>query len=185
MTEDRSKNRLQEAIDLFGQVVNSHLFAKTDVILFLNKKDLFEEKIKTVDPAEWFPDYASGCNPAKAEEYFKKRFEAQVEGVKAVYKYDLRDRLLERRRRVRRDAVLLPLAQRDGRRDVQRRDGERDGPGLGPWSAGGVVIYGRAECSHGWRLGTADPVRSCLRLHSAAFTALPRIVLRPARRSSC
>ena len=87
MTEDRSKNRLQEAIDLFGQVVNSHLFAKTDVILFLNKKDLFEEKIKTVDPAEWFPDYTGGCNFAKAEEYFKKRFEAQVEGVKAVYKY--------------------------------------------------------------------------------------------------
>ena len=31
-------------------------------MLFLNKRDLFEEKIKTVDPKKWFPDYTGGCN---------------------------------------------------------------------------------------------------------------------------
>lgn len=35
-----------ESIQLFKQVINNRYFTQTSVILFLNKKDLFEEKIE-------------------------------------------------------------------------------------------------------------------------------------------
>jgi len=43
--EDDTQNRMIEAIDLFKQIVNSKWFASTSMILFLNKKDLFEIKL--------------------------------------------------------------------------------------------------------------------------------------------
>ena len=42
--EDRKKNRLEEALDLFEEVCNLPVFEKIDMILFLNKRDLFEKK---------------------------------------------------------------------------------------------------------------------------------------------
>lgn len=42
--EDRKKNRLEEALDLFEEVCNMPVFEKIDMILFLNKRDLFEKK---------------------------------------------------------------------------------------------------------------------------------------------
>lgn len=42
--EDRKKNRLEEALDLFEEVINMRVFEQLDIILFLNKTDLFEKK---------------------------------------------------------------------------------------------------------------------------------------------
>merc|ERR1719506_1118409 len=42
--EDKTQNRLVEAVDLFEEICNSKWFLGTSIILFLNKKDLFEEK---------------------------------------------------------------------------------------------------------------------------------------------
>jgi len=42
--EDATQNRLVEAVVLFEEIVNSRWFTSTSVILFLNKRDLFEEK---------------------------------------------------------------------------------------------------------------------------------------------
>ena len=42
--EDNSMNRLIEARDLFGEICNSKWFVGTSIILFLNKRDLFEDK---------------------------------------------------------------------------------------------------------------------------------------------
>lgn len=42
--EDRSKNRLEEALELFKECVNSPWLNKTTIILFLNKQDLFLRK---------------------------------------------------------------------------------------------------------------------------------------------
>ena len=49
-----------------------------DVILFLNKRDLFEDKIKTVDPKAWFPEYSGGCNYSNAEKFFRNEFEKRL-----------------------------------------------------------------------------------------------------------
>ena len=46
--EDASTNRMTEAIELFGEICNNKVFADSSMILFLNKKDLYEEKIKGV-----------------------------------------------------------------------------------------------------------------------------------------
>ena len=42
--EDKSQNRMIEAIALFREVCNLKWFRKTAMILFLNKRDLFEAK---------------------------------------------------------------------------------------------------------------------------------------------
>lgn len=44
--EDETVSRLEEALTLFGSVGNSRWFASSSIILFLNKIDLFEEKVK-------------------------------------------------------------------------------------------------------------------------------------------
>lgn len=42
--EDEHTNRMMEALNLFEEICNSKWFAETAMILFLNKRDLFEEK---------------------------------------------------------------------------------------------------------------------------------------------
>jgi len=44
--EDEKKNALHEAIELFTEICNSKWFRKSEMILFLNKDDLFKEKIR-------------------------------------------------------------------------------------------------------------------------------------------
>ncbi len=46
--EDNSMNRMDEAVMLFDEVCNSKYFKKTSMILFLNKRDLFREKLALV-----------------------------------------------------------------------------------------------------------------------------------------
>jgi len=72
--EDERVNRMQEALELFGEVCNSEWFTKTDIILFLNKYDLYLEKMKTSNLATCFPDYKGGNDPDLGIEFIKKQF---------------------------------------------------------------------------------------------------------------
>uniref|UniRef100_A0A158PH79 G-protein alpha subunit n=1 Tax=Angiostrongylus costaricensis TaxID=334426 RepID=A0A158PH79_ANGCS len=45
LLEDNMTNRMQESLQLFRQVINNKYFVRTSIILFLNKKDIFEKKI--------------------------------------------------------------------------------------------------------------------------------------------
>lgn len=79
---------MQEAIELFNSIVNSRWFVKTSIILFLNKEDLFRQKLKTSPLSDFFPDYAGDNNDAlQAQEYFKDRFNAlnQSRETKTIY----------------------------------------------------------------------------------------------------
>jgi GTPase SAR1 family protein len=49
LMEDSRQNRMVEAIEIFHQQLTSQWFASSAMILFLNKEDLFEEKLKTKD----------------------------------------------------------------------------------------------------------------------------------------
>jgi guanine nucleotide-binding protein subunit alpha len=51
---------MQESIDVFDSMINHQWFARTPWILFLNKKDLFSNKIKTTDMSKTFSDYKGG-----------------------------------------------------------------------------------------------------------------------------
>ena len=46
--EDETKNSLVESLELFEEIVNLKAFESTPLILYLNKKDLFEKHVKNV-----------------------------------------------------------------------------------------------------------------------------------------
>jgi len=75
--EDDTTNRMQESLRLFREICNSKWFLETSMILFLNKKDLFENKIKKVDLNVCFSDYKGGKNFESAKEFIKEKFLAQ------------------------------------------------------------------------------------------------------------
>lgn len=87
--EDASTNRMIEAINLFDEIVNNKFFVTSAMILFLNKKDLFEMKIKKVDPksVEVFADFPGGLGDYdKGVEYFLGKFiEMNRQPEKEIY----------------------------------------------------------------------------------------------------
>jgi len=76
--EDANTNRMDEALVLFDQICNHTSFKKTSMILFLNKRDLFEAKLKKKDMTCWRPNdpeiKAIGQDYDKAIAYLKGRF---------------------------------------------------------------------------------------------------------------
>jgi len=72
--EDETKNRLDEALELFAQIVNSKWFQETNVILFLNKKDLFERKLKEKTFSDFVKDYTGPNEMKPTSEYCKQEF---------------------------------------------------------------------------------------------------------------
>ena len=86
LLEDEMVNRMQEALTLFDSICNSRWFVKTSIILFLNKIDIFKEKIKTSPIGKTFPDYQGGEDYDSACEYFLHRFVSLNQSdVKQVY----------------------------------------------------------------------------------------------------
>lgn len=59
LLEDPSVNRLEESLNLFEQIVNNRWFKEASFVLFLNKLDLFREKIMSTSRhlRQFFPDY--------------------------------------------------------------------------------------------------------------------------------
>lgn len=74
LVEDADVNRMQEALTLFDSICNSRWFVKTSIILFLNKIDIFQEKIERVPVEDYFEDYEGGPSYEAACEYFQERF---------------------------------------------------------------------------------------------------------------
>ena len=89
LVEQEGVNRMEESLRLFDEVCNSPWFAKTSLILFLNKSDLFREKIKHVDLSVVFPDYTGGNDHEKAQQYIERRFLAlnRDPGNRHVYRH--------------------------------------------------------------------------------------------------
>ena len=52
---------MDEALRLFNSILNNKWFMETSMILFLNKKDLFLEKIQEKPLTHVFPDYKGVC----------------------------------------------------------------------------------------------------------------------------
>jgi guanine nucleotide-binding protein G(i) subunit alpha len=72
--EDDETNRMKESLLVFDEIVNSRWFTTTPIILFLNKEDLFLEKIKTHDLKICFAQYGGGNDPKAAVKYITQRF---------------------------------------------------------------------------------------------------------------
>ena len=52
------QNRMEESLALFRCIISYPWFQSKSLILFLNKKDLLEEKIMVSDLVDYFPDFA-------------------------------------------------------------------------------------------------------------------------------
>ena len=69
--EDSTANRMTEAVDLFGEICNNKVFQSSAMILFLNKKDLYEEKIKDVHIGDQ-PAFANFDGKVGDADYYDK-----------------------------------------------------------------------------------------------------------------
>ncbi|KAJ9092471.1 hypothetical protein QFC20_007358 [Naganishia adeliensis] len=79
LVEDKDSNQMHEALMLFDSICNSQWFLKTNMILFLNKDDVFRAQLENPNSqiADYFPDYDGPSGPAGYEagrEFFKKQF---------------------------------------------------------------------------------------------------------------
>ncbi|EIN05403.1 heterotrimeric G protein alpha subunit 4 [Punctularia strigosozonata HHB-11173 SS5] len=75
LVEDKDAHQMQDAMTIFDSICTSAWFKQTSIILFLNKQDLFEQKIQHSNIKDFFPDYEGAPGDARAgREYFRSRF---------------------------------------------------------------------------------------------------------------
>jgi len=73
--EDETANSMIESLEVFNEHCNSHWFKDTAFILFLNKSDVFSEKIKKVPINVCFPNYDGAQEYQPSLDYIKDQFE--------------------------------------------------------------------------------------------------------------
>ena len=80
---------MNEALMLWESIANSHWFTKSALILFLNKMDLFREKIQSgkAPIRDQFPDYVGHDTDVEAgKDFFAQKFKNLVrDPAKDVY----------------------------------------------------------------------------------------------------
>lgn len=75
LAEDQEMNRMMESMKLFDSICNNKWFTDTSIILFLNKKDLFEEKIRKSPLHICFPEFHGHNSYDEAAQYIQIQFE--------------------------------------------------------------------------------------------------------------
>ena len=87
LAEDEEMNRMIESMKLFESICNNKWFVETSIILFLNKKDLFEVKITQTPLTVCFPEYGGSNTYEEASAYIQIKFEDlnQRKGQKEIY----------------------------------------------------------------------------------------------------
>ncbi|ODV80550.1 guanine nucleotide-binding protein alpha subunit [Suhomyces tanzawaensis NRRL Y-17324] len=84
--EDERVNRMHESIVLFNALCNSKWFINTPFILFLNKIDIFEQKIARSPLKKYFPDYDGKPNDVEdALKFFETNFLKLNKTNKPIY----------------------------------------------------------------------------------------------------
>ncbi len=72
LLESHSENRLEESLALFKTLMGFPWFRNSSIILFLNKKDLLELKIKTSHLIDYFPSFSGPKRDSEAAKAFMK-----------------------------------------------------------------------------------------------------------------
>jgi len=73
--EDENINSMSESLKIFGEHVNSHWFENTAFILFLNKNDIFEKKIKKYPITVCFSNYKGPQEYQPSLNHIRQQFE--------------------------------------------------------------------------------------------------------------
>ncbi|XP_016957095.1 G protein alpha q subunit [Drosophila biarmipes] len=75
LAECKNDNRMMESVALFRTIITFPWFQNTSIILFLNKKDLFELKIKSTHLVDYFPEYDGPKKDAiAAQDFIRQMF---------------------------------------------------------------------------------------------------------------
>lgn len=82
--EDRKTNRVTESMNLFSETINSDSFKDTSIILFLNKRDLFDQKFQHVPLSSHFQDW-NGNSKEEAYEFLKEKFLSLSETPRDIF----------------------------------------------------------------------------------------------------
>ena len=75
LDEDQSENAMTESMNIFQSIINSVFFRDKQIILFLNKMDLFQEKIKLYPLNIYFNDFVG--NPSSQKDsvaYIQRKY---------------------------------------------------------------------------------------------------------------
>jgi len=83
--EDEKINRIEETLNLFENICNSKWFRDISVILFLNKCDLFKEKITRSPLKIGFPEYTGENTFEPASAYMEQEFLKRNHYKKPIY----------------------------------------------------------------------------------------------------
>jgi len=83
--EDASTNRMLESLRLFEEMINHPVFAKTAIILFLNKKDLLKDKLDKVGLNTLFPEYKGGASYKEAGNFIRAKYLSLNQTGKTIY----------------------------------------------------------------------------------------------------
>lgn len=77
LLEDHQEvNRMVVSMEFFDQICNNEWFSNSSIILFLNKKDLFANKLKRRKLGSYFPEYSGDNSYEDASAFMRKRFES-------------------------------------------------------------------------------------------------------------
>jgi GTPase SAR1 family protein len=76
LLEDTKQKRMPESLWLFNNIYNAEWFKSTNMILFLNKTDLFEHKlcVLRIPLTEAFPEYTGGFDLEAGKAYVQDKF---------------------------------------------------------------------------------------------------------------
>jgi len=72
--EDEKRNRMIESLEVFGKIINDKVFENSAILLFLNKTDLFAEKLKLYPLKNWFPEYKGDNKFEDAAGFLEKKY---------------------------------------------------------------------------------------------------------------
>ncbi|KAL2300296.1 hypothetical protein Nmel_012267 [Mimus melanotis] len=142
--EDETTNRMHESLKLFDSICNNKWFTDTSIILFLNKKDIFEEKIKKSPLSICFPEYTGPNAFTEAVAYIQTQYESKNKSAnKEIYTHItcatdtnniqfVFDAVT--------DVIIANnLRGRDGVRAAQSSTARRGGARLVPWDFLGAI----------------------------------------------
>ncbi|GAA6017209.1 hypothetical protein JCM11491_001852 [Sporobolomyces phaffii] len=74
--EDETVSRFSEATTLWSSIANSRWFSRTNIILFLNKVDLFKQKLLVYSLSDYVTEYTGPNDYHSTSTYLAKRFGA-------------------------------------------------------------------------------------------------------------
>ncbi len=91
--EDEKVNRLQESLKVFENIINNKFFKKSTIILFMNKIDLFIDKLRLKSIKTCFPEYDGTNQLEDASDFIERQFLSRSEDY-AIKPGDAKKRMI-------------------------------------------------------------------------------------------